>query len=203
METTDATKRKFLTLLTTNFAAPVLIVAFSLIVKECLPSFMVNIGGHEQSLTNHIFLYAVPTFIYMFIYVKLWSLGSHVHNRKYKTGLVLLMIACLYGTIPQVLYLWDVVSPIALSFIHAAAAIVSIIGLFMFINNSYASRNLKIFIKCTPFIGMLLNMIGSLIDMQFYVFVNICCNIIIFLIVYRMVRKEIPDGIMKESRSEA
>ena len=188
METTDTSKRKFLVLLTAMFAAPIIISALSMLVIKCMPPFMVNIGNHEQSLTRHILLHAIPTFIYIFIYAKLWSVEGFAHNRKYKAGLILLMITKLYSTIPHTLSLLEAVSPTALSLIHACAAVVGIVGLFMFINNSCASRRLRIFIKWSPFICLLANIFP--LPTQLYTFAYTGINIIVFLIVYRMVCKE-------------
>lgn len=190
METTDA-KKDFLKLLTVYFAAPVLIAVYSLIVSECMPPFTIKIGGHEQSLTRHIFLWAVPTCIYIIIYIKFWAFGNLCHTWKYKTGILLLIIGKIYSPIPQLLHLFGTISPTGLSLIHAGAFVVHIIGLYMFIGGSIADKKLKRFVKWTPFISILVEMYlvacGSF-NSQLSYFVSIGTHSLIFLIIYRMAK---------------
>ena len=194
-------KRNFLTLLVAYFAVQALFSVLGLLVNcNWLPSFDITINGYERSLTIYV-LTALSTILYIAIFVRMISQKSYGLTSRSKVGLVFMSIQLFGSGIPDILLLnlsSDASSASSFTMVVAAISgglyILYIIGIFMFIGGSPASRKLKIFVKCIPFFWMLFNYGIGVMGIALTDGCNlmrVCIELVIFMIVYRMARNSL------------
>ena len=201
MNISSTAKRNFLTLLTAIFAVDALFSVFSLLqYLEWIPAFdVVTSSGSERSVTA-VVLKALNIALELFILGKLLTFKDFGLTVKSKVGLVLLMIHSVCGLFVYFLDLFVGAPSWVFSLITAGPFVLSIIGIFMFINGAPVEKKLRRFVKWTPFLSLIASCImaipyllakGSISTSvaEQLVYTSLC--IAIYLIVNRMARREI------------
>ncbi len=159
--------RKFILLLLCYYAIPV--IQSALAVVNGIP----GVSYHWQRILNAnadvikvVFCLCTVLVLIMLIMIKEYNI-----DKRYKTGLLLMMANPIWATLKA--FSPDTLStglPYQLAGI--SATIITIVGVFIFINASPVDRKVNIFVKCSPFIPSILYfLIGFLlvkVPMQYY-----------------------------------
>ena len=201
MNISSTAKRNFLTLLTAIFAVDALFSVFSLLqYLEWIPAFdVVSSSGAERSVTA-VVLQVLNIALELFIFGKLLTIKDFGLTIKSKIGLVLLMLHSICGLFVYFLDLFAGTPSWVFSLITACPFVLSIIGIFMFINGAPVEKKLRKFVKWTPFLSLIASCILAIPYLfgkssmttsvaEQLVYTSLC--IAIYLIVNRMSRREI------------
>lgn len=185
-------KRNFLTLLVAYFAiGTVFHVIFLLekcawIPKTTLSDFLVSISS---------------IILYIIVLLRLLVRKEYGLTKGSRFGIILLMIQQCQGFTAGAIFEHYPEAYLQLSLLHAAFTVIYIVGIIMFIHGSPADRNLKKFVKWTPFINMIATIFLSsasviadktqIMSSPGYHIIFTTINLAVFLTVYHMARRSI------------
>ena len=195
METQFIIKRDFLTWLVLFFAIGAGISVIQLILK-C--GWLPDLSGSTTFAVDLSFLISV---LYYIVLGALLRPGRYGLTRMSRFGIILMISQKLMNQITVSILAHYPEAHLQLSLLHAAFTVIYIVGIIMFIHGSPADRNLKKFVKWTPFINMIATIFLSsasviadktqIMSSPGYHIIFTTINLAVFLTVYHMARRSI------------
>ena len=198
-------KRDFLTLLVAFFAVEALFsVLYVFRHFGIIPPFDITINGLNRSVTAFVFNGA-SIILKLLIFSRFMRVKEFGLTSKSRVGLVLRMICLCWYPVANAIVLiigkFDVYASFGVSFSQAICWGISVVGLFMFINGAHVEKQLRKFVKWTPFIPLIAlipSMVLSIIfDSNQHLlvepFISASTSLVIFLFVYKLAKKELES----------
>lgn len=194
-----APKTQFLVLLLCYFGLDVVWALISILTStNIIPVSEFTVQGKTFYATSLV-LNLIELILRLIILIKIYKGVDYDLTKRSKVGLLILMV-CSFSFIVSIVNNLCVGADntqfaMIMSLIYASFYILGIIGLFMFINGSPVEKSLKTFVKCTPFISIVLSTTLAFIPRALtspgYPIANSALSIIIFTVIYLLVRKSI------------